>query len=236
MNSHPTSTPGVTKKVKETEMPDDRIRSEMDEIYKNIPEGEIPWSNETPPDQLVELVERGKIKPCKAIDLGCGTGNYSIYLASKGFMMTGMDISPVAINIARKNAKKKAVTCNFLAGDVTGIMNTMNEAFDFAFDWDVLHHVFPENRKNYVANVVKLLKPEGHYLSVCFHEKDLQFGGSGKYRKTMLGTRLYFSSEKELKELFEPCFKILELKTIEINGKSGPHVANYVLMTNPGRI
>jgi SAM-dependent methyltransferase len=222
--------------VKGTEIPENRIRSEMDEIYKNFPQGEIPWNNETPPDQLVELVESGKIKPCKAIDLGCGTGNYSIYLAGKGFMMTGMDISQVAINIAKKNAKKKAVNCTFLAADVTGIMNIVNETFDFAFDWDVLHHVFPEKRKKYVANVAKLLNPGGSYLSVCFHEKDLQFGGSGKYRKTRLGTLLYFSSEQELKDLFESCFKILELKRIEISGKSGPHVANYVLMTRPERI
>lgn len=222
--------------MNKTQMPDNRIRSEMNEIYKNISPEEIPWNNETPPDQLVELVESGKIKPCKTIDLGCGTGNYSIYLAEKGFIMTGMDISPAAINIARKNAKKKAVNCTFLAGDVAGIMNTMNETFDFAFDWDVLHHVFPENRKKYVANVVKLLNSGGNYLSVCFHEKDLQFGGSGKYRKTKLGTLLYLSSEQELRELFEPCFKILELKTIEISGKSGPHVANYFLMTKLERI
>jgi len=212
------------------------IRSEMDEIYKNIPQEEIPWNNETPPDQLVELVESGKIKPCKGIDLGCGTGNYSIYLAGKGFIMTGMDISPAVINLAKKNAKKKSVNCTFLARDLTGIMKTMNETFDFAFDWDVLHHVFPEKRKKYVTNVVKLLNPRGNYLSVCFHEKDLQFGGSGKYRKTKLGTLIYFSSEQELRELFEPCFKILELKTVEISGKSGPHVANYVLMTRMERI
>ena len=115
--------------IKETEIPDNRIRSEMDEIYKNIPQGEIPWNNETPPAQLVELVESGKIKLCKAVDLGCGTGNYSIYLAGKGFMMTGMDISQVEINIAKKNAKKKAVNCTFLAGDVTGIMNMLQTMF-----------------------------------------------------------------------------------------------------------
>ena len=62
----------------------------MDEIYRNVPLEEIPWNIETAPDALVELVESGRVKPCKTIDLGCGTGNYAIYLASMGFDVTGM--------------------------------------------------------------------------------------------------------------------------------------------------
>ena len=85
----------------------------MDEIYRNVPLEEIPWNIETAPDALVELVESGRVKPCKTIDLGCGTGNYAIYLASIGFDVTGIDISQTAIEIARENAEKKDVKCNF---------------------------------------------------------------------------------------------------------------------------
>jgi len=49
----------------------------MDSIYKSIPLEEIPWNIETPPDALVELVDSGKVTPCKTIDLGCGAGNYA---------------------------------------------------------------------------------------------------------------------------------------------------------------
>ncbi len=191
---------------------------------------EIPWNIETPPNALVELVESGKVKPCKTIDLGCGTGNYAIYLANKGFNVTGVDISPTAIKIARENAEKKRVKINFLIADVLGDLDEIKETFDFAYDWGLLHHIFPEKRKKYVENVYRILNPRGKYLSVCFSEKDPQFGGSGKYRKTSLGTILYFSSKDELKDLFDPYFNIKELKTIEISGKSAPHVANYVFM------
>jgi len=53
----------------------------MDKTYRKIPLDEIPWNFETPPDVLVELVDSGKVKPCKIIDLGCGAGNSAIYLA-----------------------------------------------------------------------------------------------------------------------------------------------------------
>ena len=90
--------------------------------------------------------------------------------------------------------------------------------------------MYPENRKKYIENVNRILNSRGKYFSVCFSEKDPNFGGSGKYRETPLGTILYFSSEGELRELFSAYFKIIELKTIEIKGKYSPHLANYALM------
>lgn len=118
----------------------------------------------------------------------------------------------------------------FLVADVLGDLDEVKESFDFAYDWELLHHIFPEKRKKYVESVYKILNSRGKYLSVCFSEKDPQFGGYGKYRKTTLGTTLYFSSEDELRDLFDPYFNIKELKTIEISGKFAPHVANYAFM------
>lgn len=203
---------------------------EIDKIYRNMSLDEIPWNIEEPPKALVELVESGKVKPGKTIDLGCGAGNYAIYLASVGFDVTGIDISPTAIKIAKENAKKKKVKCNFLVANVLGDLDEVNETFDFAYDWELLHHIYPGKRKKYVENVYRILNPGGKYLSVCFNEKDSQFGGSGKYRETRIGTILYFSSEDELRDLFEPYFNIKELKTIEISGKFSPHIANYAFM------
>jgi methylase of polypeptide subunit release factors len=82
---------------------------ETDEIYRNVRLTEIPWNTETPPDAIVQLVNSGKIKPCKTIDLGCGAGNYAIYLAGKGFNVTGIDLSPMAVKFAKENAKEKKV-------------------------------------------------------------------------------------------------------------------------------
>jgi 2-polyprenyl-3-methyl-5-hydroxy-6-metoxy-1,4-benzoquinol methylase len=154
---------------------------------------------------LVNLIESEKVKPCRAIDLDCGAGNYAIYLASIGFDVTGVDISPTAIVIAKENSEKKGVDSNYLVADVLGDLHEVKRSFDFAYDWELLRHVFPEKRKKYVENVHKILNPKGKCLSVCFNEKDTQFGGSGKYAKTRIGTILYLSSKEELRDLFEPC-------------------------------
>ena len=200
---------------------------DMDRIYRDLPLDKIPWNIEEPPEALVELLESGKIKPCKAIDLGCGTGHYAIWLASRGFDVTGIDISPTAINLAKENAAKKGIKCKFQVGDMLGELNELTETFEFAYDWEVMHHIFPETRQQYVTNVHRLLKPGGKYLSVCFSEDNPQFGGQGKYRKTSIGTELFFSSETEIQSLVEPLFEIIELKTVEIQGKFSPHQAIY---------
>lgn len=202
----------------------------MERIYQKVPLNKIPWNIETPPDVLVELVDSGKVKPCKTIDLGCGTGNYAIYLASVGFDVTGIDISATAIKIAKENAKKKGIKCNFLVANVLGNLNEVKEKFDFAYDWELLHHIFPKQRRIYIENVQRILNPGGKYLSVCFSEKAPEFGGAGKYKETRLNTVLYFSSEDELRDLFEPYFNIKLLKTIRIRGKPKSHLANYALM------
>ncbi len=76
----------------------------------------------------------------------------------------------------------------------------------------------------------RLLNPAGHYLSVFFSEDSPQFGGKGKYRKTPLDTELYFSSESEMEALFDSIFEIKELKTVEIEGKFGPHKAIHAFL------
>ena len=203
---------------------------DIEDIYKKISPEEIPWNIETPPDILVELVESGTVKPCKAVDLGCGIGHYAIYLAQRGFEVTGIDISPTAIKLAQEKAVKERITCKFIVDDVLGNLDEVKDTYDFAYDWSLLHHVYPEKRSNYIENVNRILTIGGNYLSVCFSEKDPLFGDSGKYRETPLGTVLYFSSEEELKELFSGYFRIIELKTIEIEGKFSPHLAVYAFM------
>ncbi len=210
------------------------IKEQMENIYSTIPLEQIPWNDERPPDILKHLVETKKIKPCKVIELGCGAGNYLIYLFAKGFDPTGIDVSETAIDIATKSAAKKGVKCNFVTTDVLGDISEIHGRYDFAYDWHLLHHIFPEDREAYINNICKLLKPHGQYLSLCFSEDSPAFGGKGKYRKTPFNTVLYFSSEEEIRSLLNPAFVIDELKTVDIESKVGSHKAIYAFSKKSG--
>lgn len=207
------------------------IKDQMEKIYREMSQADIPWHMETPPKALQTLITDHVLKPCKIIELGCGTGNYVLYFSRNGFDAIGVDISENAIRIARESASRDGLKCAFVVTDVLGDLSELGDKFDFAYDWELLHHIFPEDREKYIENVWSLLKPRGRYLSVCFSERSDQFRGVGKYRKTPLGTILYFSNENEIKSLFEKRFNIEELKTIEIQGKRAIHKVIYALST-----
>jgi len=137
------------------------IKDQMDAIYGEGDPKAIPWNIEDPPDELVRIVDSKWVLPCDTVDLGCGAGNYAVWLASRGFRVTGTDISQNAIALARGLAGKKGLACRFVVGDMTGDIEGLESAFDFAYDWSVLHHVFPESRGQYIANVHRKRKMFG---------------------------------------------------------------------------
>ena len=200
----------------------------FDKIYS---EGAV-WTESIPPRELVDLVESGKVKPCKVLDIGCGEGFYSVYLASKGFDVTGIDISETAIRMAKENAIKQNVKINFFALDVIDL-EKINDKFDFIFEWAILHHILPEKRQKYVENIKVLLNNGGKYLSVCFNIQNSDFGAKNKEvriipegAKMPAGTKLYYSSFEKMKQLFEQNFHIIESKLIKMTvGKE--HIGNY---------
>ena len=195
------------------------------------------WTHTKPPEELVELIETGKIKPCKVIDVGCGEGFYSIYLALKGFNVIGVDISENAIKLAKENAEKAGVDVRFKTMDVLDL-SELEEKFDFVFEWAIMHHIMFEQRQKYVREINKILNKGGKYFSMCFNEQDLKFGEPGKKIRTIpegsrsaVGAELYFSSLHELKKIFDPYFKIIEKKVFQKIGARGrPNVWNYFFM------
>jgi SAM-dependent methyltransferase len=220
----------LNNKIKRSKYEGLMLKDKMENIYKNMQLEKIPWNFDNPPKLFLDLLEAKQIKPCKAIELGCGVGNYLIYLAEQGFEASGVDFSETAIEIAFKAAKEKELNCKFFLADVLGDLSDIIGTYDFVYDWGLLHHIFPDSRIRYLTNVSRILNPNGHYLSVFFSEDSPQFGGKGKYRKTPIDTELYFSSENEMKQLYESRFKIIELKTVDISGKFGDHKAIYAYL------
>jgi len=212
------------------------VKSQMDRIYGEIPLAEIPWNIEQPPRGLVELVESGRITPCETLDLGCGAGNDTVWLAERGFRVTGIDLSAAAIAHAEALACRRGVSCRFVVADLVAAPPPFDAAFDFAFEWEVLHHVLPADRPRYVAGVHQMLSGGATYLSVCFAENDPGLPDGGKLRTTPLGTLLYLSSEQELSALFEPLFDIEELSTISVEGRRTEHLAVRTLMRKSGQL
>jgi len=198
----------------------------------------VIWTRTEAPKGLVKLVESRKINPCKTIDIGCGEGFYSIYLASRGFDVTGIDLSEKAIKYSKHNAADHGENVRFLSMDIDDL-GKLDEKFDFVLEWSLLHLMKPSQRPNYVENVKNLLNNGGKYLSMCFNKPNPYHDGfENIYRAVILGTKFYFSgikvyysSQNDLRELFEPSFHMIKSELIPVPGAKGPSfTGNYFFM------
>ena len=114
-------------------------------------------------DELVSLAESGRIKPCRGIDLGCGTGENAIYLARRGFDVTGVDYAEAAIEKAQRRAKDSGVRVNFIVDDLTNLRH-VSGTFDFLLDYGVLDDLRPHQREPYLRNILPLTHSGSRYL------------------------------------------------------------------------
>lgn len=91
---------------------------------------------------MIELVICGTIRPCRAADHGCGADNYAVYPASRGFDVTGIDMSPAAQRSQRKMPGNGG--CRFVTTDLLGDLSEAEGTFGFACDRALLQHIFPK--------------------------------------------------------------------------------------------
>jgi methyl halide transferase len=139
------------------------VKKRFKERYKT---GNIPWDIGKPDFNLIETVTKIPIESCKALDIGCGTGDNSIWLAQKQFQVTGTDVSEVAIETAKEKALKNNVKCTFLVVDF--FKDRIEGApFGFVFDRGCFH-TFDSNkeRKKFAKNVASNLDKNGLWLSL----------------------------------------------------------------------
>ncbi len=114
-------------------------------------------------DELVALVEHGRIRPCRAIDLGCGAGANAIYLAQKGFEVTGVDFAESAIEKARERAREAGVDVDFIVDDLTDLRH-VSGTFDFLLDYGVFDDLRLHQRESYLQNMLALTHSHSRYL------------------------------------------------------------------------
>ncbi|MBI5804092.1 class I SAM-dependent methyltransferase [Candidatus Pacearchaeota archaeon] len=134
------------------------------EIWNERYKEGVHWEG-LPSREIVEL-EKYLKKKDKILDLGCGSGRNSIYLARKGYEVWGVDISEIAIEKAKHAEKIKNL--NFSVGNSECL--EFNESFfDAVYCNAVLH--FTNMRKS-ASEIFRVLKNDGiAYLSFLLNMK-----------------------------------------------------------------
>lgn len=132
--------------------------------------GFVPWDGHPLAQSLRRLVEGdAALTPGTALDLGCGTGDNSIYLAKHGWQVTGVDFVAKAVDKARAKAEANKVKVNFARADVTRLSSEgVGANFGLIVDNGCLHGMSADDRDAYVREVTTVAAPDARLLLVEF--------------------------------------------------------------------
>jgi len=120
------------------------------------------WDAGVPSNDLKKAVDDRVIPPGRAVELGCGSGTDAVFLASKGFDVTAIDIAPTALSRALEKARKAGVQVRWLLADVLNPPRL--DSFDFIYDRGCYHEVRGGNLAAYVETVRRYSHPGTRFL------------------------------------------------------------------------
>lgn len=154
--------------------------SAQESAYKIIREnGEAGWQKKTfaefrdpETDKIIQDYVSQYFKSTaglKALDLGTGSGPTAHTMFDLGFKVTGIDVCPSAIELAREISLKENKKIKFEVGDVL----SLNESFDLIYDSHCAHCVvLEEDRQKFFRSIYNALNPQGIFILDSMAHKD----------------------------------------------------------------
>jgi len=159
-------------------------RSSDRTLFADLYSGGAPWDIGRPQKTFVDAADRiaGSV-----LDAGCGTGDISLFFASRGNTVTGIDFLEEPIRRAKRKAAERGLSVRFLVKDATSLAE-WNERFDNVVDSGLFHVFSDEDRAKYVAGLAKVVNPEGRVFLMCFSDEEPGTEGPRRVSKRELET------------------------------------------------
>ncbi len=169
--------------------------------------GITPWDQDHVPRELAALVEGpAALTAGLALDIGCGTGTQSVYLAQHGWQVTGVDAVPRALARAQRRAETAHVSVRWVLGDVGALSELgLERGFGLLHDRGCYHDLPTTVRDGYVRGVSSLAAPAATLLLMAFVPVAHRPGAPAG------------ASEQEIRQRFSPDWDL-----ISVQSDSGP--------------
>ena len=172
-------------------------------------------------------LEMKKRKFSKILELGCGRGRNSLYLAREGFSVTGVDYNVEELLVLREYATQKNIKVNLALADVSELPFG-EDMFDVVLSLNVLTFIKEQIRPQVIQEVRRVLKSGGLFVAV---ERSLEDPLCGKGEEIESNTYEYqmtvqhFFSSQELQSLLSQLEVVVlnEFRTIDA-AHDHPHI------------
>jgi SAM-dependent methyltransferase len=130
-----------------------------DTIYKNYQQGGEAWATlqEGLLPQFLTFVKGNTFEKQKALDIGCGTGKYLLFLQHLGFQVLGIDSSATAVEMTQKalGDTSTALCANMFTYDIP------KHTYDFIFSISTIHHGLKAEVAHLIDSIYRSLAPGG---------------------------------------------------------------------------
>ncbi len=140
------------------------------------------WDTGRAAPELKKAVESGVVPLGRALVLGCGGGMNAVYLAGKGFEVTGVDLAPSALMLAEERARTAQVRVRWLVADVLAMPEI--GPFDFIFDRGCYHHVRRYGAARFVSMVTALSHDTTQVLVLAGNANEPRRSGPPRVKQT----------------------------------------------------
>ncbi len=180
--------------------------AEADRWNQRYRAGDVPWDTGFPSTELRRVMAELRLPPCRVLELGCGAGTNSLWLAQQGHDVTAVDLADEALQ--RGRAKADGLKLRFVAADVLALPD-LGEPFDFFFDRGCYHVVRRASASGYVTAVARCLAP---------HAKGLLLTGNAKEPHSP-GPPVV--SEVDLRSELSASFDLLDLREFRFDAVAG---------------
>lgn len=158
----------------------------------------LPWHRDEP-GRLLAAAVAGREARGRALDVGCGAGVHSVWLAERGLQVTGIDLFSEAIDMARSHAEKSRVPVELVTGDLFTFAPAT--AFDLVYDSGCLHSLVGGNVDAYKRQLLGWLKPGGDFVLEHWGKRHaLDWRPIGPRRRSLATIERIFAPELRLRE------------------------------------
>lgn len=135
--------------------------------------GFTPWDGHPLAQSVRDLVEgtgdAAALPAGRALEVGCGTGDCSIYLAQHGWNVTAVDFVAKPLERARAKARAADAAVEFVQADVTQLSRAgIGANFELIVDNGCLHNMSDADRDAYVREITAVAAPDARLLIVAF--------------------------------------------------------------------
>ncbi|MBS1703320.1 MAG: class I SAM-dependent methyltransferase [Armatimonadetes bacterium] len=98
------------------------------------------------------------------VELGCGRGNIALAFARLGWRSVGVDFAPTAVRWAQEFATEQGLEAEFRVADLREPWPFDTESFDAVLDANCLHFFHGDNRRRFLDEAHRVLRPSGYFL------------------------------------------------------------------------